>query len=303
MEFVDAAATVSTGRCEADAPSLASIADALVPLQIVSPTAQEDGAGKEQQPPTGKSRRPRPKRQEKPPYSYIALIAMAIQAMPTKRATLAEIYSYLQQRFDFFRGEYTGWKNSIRHNLSLNECFIKLPKNTGGRSGKGHQWTVDPTCEFLFEEGSFRRRPRGYKARSRQTSVGTSANVAIHHHPIGLQGDSVLQSQHHFEPYAPLPYPARPPTASMCGAEPPMFQPNGHFAPEPTTYLANQWTSVYGADATGGASSTYSYFPQGSNYGFGHPSTQSSSPVDGFIAGIPDTQQYNHYVPMQAMSA
>lgn len=102
------------------------------------------------------------RRQEKPPYSYIALIVMAIQASPTKRCTLSEIYQFLQQRFPFFRGSYQGWKNSVRHNLSLNECFIKLPKGLG-RPGKGHYWTIDPTAEFMFEEGSFRRRPRGFR--------------------------------------------------------------------------------------------------------------------------------------------
>ncbi|KAI0215287.1 Forkhead box protein F1 [Lamellibrachia satsuma] len=102
------------------------------------------------------------RRQEKPPYSYIALIVMAIQAAPTKRCTLSEIYQFLQQRFAFFRGTYQGWKNSVRHNLSLNECFIKLPKGLG-RPGKGHYWTIDPAAEFMFEEGSFRRRPRGFR--------------------------------------------------------------------------------------------------------------------------------------------
>ena len=96
------------------------------------------------------------KKAEKPPYSYIALIMMAIQAQPPKRATLNEIYQFLQERFPFFRGSYTGWKNSVRHNLSLNECFIKLPKGLG-RPGKGHYWTIDPAAEFMFEEGSFRR--------------------------------------------------------------------------------------------------------------------------------------------------
>jgi Forkhead domain len=102
------------------------------------------------------------RRQEKPPYSYIALIVMAIQHSPTKRMTLNEIYQYLQQRFPFFRGTYQGWKNSVRHNLSLNECFIKLPKGLG-RPGKGHYWTIDPASEYMFEEGSFRRRPRGFR--------------------------------------------------------------------------------------------------------------------------------------------
>ncbi|XP_068200856.1 forkhead box protein F1-like [Palaemon carinicauda] len=102
------------------------------------------------------------RRQEKPPYSYIALIVMAIQSSPQRRLTLSEIYQFLQQRFAFFRGSYTGWKNSVRHNLSLNECFIKLPKSMG-RPGKGHYWAIDPTAELMFEEGSFRRRPRGFR--------------------------------------------------------------------------------------------------------------------------------------------
>lgn len=109
------------------------------------------------------------RRQEKPPYSYIALIVMAIQNSPVKRVTLSEIYSFLQQRFAFFRGPYQGWKNSVRHNLSLNECFIKLPKGLG-RPGKGHYWTIDPDSELMFEEGSYRRRPRGFRRKCQNSA-------------------------------------------------------------------------------------------------------------------------------------
>ncbi|GFW24865.1 forkhead box protein F1-A [Trichonephila clavipes] len=101
---------------------------------------------------------------EKPPYSYIALIVMAIQSSPTMKLTLNEIYEYLQSKFSFFRGEYKGWKNSVRHNLSLNDCFIKLPKGVG-RPGKGHYWTVDPASVTVFQDGSSKRRPRGFKRR------------------------------------------------------------------------------------------------------------------------------------------
>lgn len=110
---------------------------------------------------------------EKPPFSYIALIVMAIQNSTSKKMTLNEIYQYLQTHFTFFQGQYQGWKNSVRHNLSLNECFIKLPKAMG-KPGKGHYWTIDPNCEFMFEEGSFRRRPRGFR---RKCQAQNSDNI------------------------------------------------------------------------------------------------------------------------------
>uniref|UniRef100_A0A0K0FHI9 Forkhead box protein biniou (inferred by orthology to a D. melanogaster protein) n=1 Tax=Strongyloides venezuelensis TaxID=75913 RepID=A0A0K0FHI9_STRVS len=112
----------------------------------------------------------RGKKPEKPAISYIALISLAIKAQPSRKATLAEIYKYLQGNYEFFRGEYNGWKNSIRHNLSLNECFIKLPKTDGEKIGKGHQWTIDDSVDFCYEAGIYRRRPRHTTPRSIQSN-------------------------------------------------------------------------------------------------------------------------------------
>lgn len=52
---------------------------------------------------TESSKKPGTRRQEKPPYSYIALIVMAIQNSPTKRLTLSEIYTFLQRKFPFYK--------------------------------------------------------------------------------------------------------------------------------------------------------------------------------------------------------
>lgn len=55
----------------------------------------------------------------------------------------------------------------MRHNLSLNECFKKLPKSMSvGKPGKGNYWTIEQNSAYMFEdEASLRRRPRGYRSK------------------------------------------------------------------------------------------------------------------------------------------
>ncbi|BES90911.1 forkhead box [Nesidiocoris tenuis] len=109
---------------------------------------------------------PRPCREsygdQKPPYSYISLTAMAIWSSPDKMLPLADIYRFISDRFPYYRKNTQRWQNSLRHNLSFNDCFVKIPRRPD-RPGKGAYWTLHPAALDMFENGSFLRRRKRFK--------------------------------------------------------------------------------------------------------------------------------------------
>ncbi|XP_068173550.1 forkhead box protein N1 [Antennarius striatus] len=80
----------------------------------------------------------------KPIYSYSVLIFMALRNSKTGSLPVSEIYSFMTEHFPYFKTAPDGWKNSVRHNLSLNKCFVKIENKNGNSSRKGCLWSLNP---------------------------------------------------------------------------------------------------------------------------------------------------------------
>uniref|UniRef100_H2QYS1 Forkhead box O4 n=1 Tax=Pan troglodytes TaxID=9598 RepID=H2QYS1_PANTR len=81
-----------------------------------------------------------------PPEVEPDLGEKAIESAPEKRLTLAQIYEWMVRTVPYFKDKgdsnsSAGWKNSIRHNLSLHSKFIKVHNEA---TGKSSWWMLNP---------------------------------------------------------------------------------------------------------------------------------------------------------------
>jgi hypothetical protein len=98
---------------------------------------------------------------EKPPYSYMAMIQFAIESAGDERKmTLKDIYDYIENKFPYFRHAKPGWKNSVRHNLSLHPCFVR---ESPAPNSKTSYWCIKQTSSnpitLLHDYDEFGRKP------------------------------------------------------------------------------------------------------------------------------------------------
>uniref|UniRef100_H2ZNR0 Fork-head domain-containing protein n=1 Tax=Ciona savignyi TaxID=51511 RepID=H2ZNR0_CIOSA len=112
----------------------------------------------------------------KPPYSYISLITMALQSCPNKMMTLSEVYQWIMDLFPFYRANQQRWQNSIRHSLSFNDCFVKVPRSPD-KPGKGSYWSLHPDAGNMFENGCYLRRQKRFKC-EKKAAIKAAAQEA-----------------------------------------------------------------------------------------------------------------------------
>ena len=138
----------------------------------------------------------------KPPYSYATMITQAILSNPQGVMSLSEIYNWIADHYAYYKYSKTGWQNSIRHNLSLNKAFEKVPRRPN-EPGKGMKWQISESYkeEFLnkISDGTILKTRRGSSV-SRQLSL----HLATHNH-LPESHKYTMDQQIHNGPAAPIP--------------------------------------------------------------------------------------------------
>ena len=72
-------------------------------------------------------------------HTFPKMIAEAINSSDEKMLPLSGIYVHINKEHPQYRMEDRGWKNSIRHNLTINPKFQKAP---GGSAVRGNYWMI-----------------------------------------------------------------------------------------------------------------------------------------------------------------
>ncbi|XP_051742272.1 forkhead box protein K2 isoform X2 [Ctenopharyngodon idella] len=165
-----------------------------------------------------------PKDDSKPPYSYAQLIVQAITMAQDKQLTLNGIYTHITKNYPYYRTADKGWQNSIRHNLSLNRYFIKVPRSQE-EPGKGSFWRIDPSSESKLVEQAFRkRRPRGVPCfrtplgplSSRSAPASPNHSGVLSAHSSGVQTPDSLSREGSPVPMESEPVSAPPPAPAAA---------------------------------------------------------------------------------------
>ncbi|XP_033897851.2 forkhead box protein J2-like [Acipenser ruthenus] len=180
----------------------------------------------------------------KPPFSYATLISQAIKSTARGRMSLNDIYSWICEQYPYYKNTAAGWKNSIRHNLSLNKCFRKIPRPRDD-PGKGSYWTID-SCPK--EDPPLPRGKRPHPTDHEGSQDSLLEQEVTSSPSLGLQSESVRDERLWEGP--PPSKVAPPPLSPFSLPQPPPPQP-GRGEPPQSCPLRFSFTEMHLQDLLG----------------------------------------------------
>uniref|UniRef100_A0A3Q2UNR3 Forkhead box N1 n=1 Tax=Fundulus heteroclitus TaxID=8078 RepID=A0A3Q2UNR3_FUNHE len=221
----------------------------------------------------------------KPIYSYSILIFMALKNSKTGSLPVSEIYSFMTEHFPYFKTAPDGWKNSVRHNLSLNKCFEKVENKNGNSSRKGCLWALNPAKVEKMQEELHKWRRKDPQTIRRSMAKPEDFDRLLGEKPEKLRSlppypnpsPSALKRAAPMRSPAPSPlHPAPPPPACR-----PIRQSEyGHIQPHQPYYLPHATLQP------GSSFALYSPCGQQPAAGLPSPSGCLSSPAAGKMAPV-----------------
>ncbi|KAF2666210.1 hypothetical protein BT63DRAFT_52979 [Microthyrium microscopicum] len=159
---------------------------------------------------------------EKQQTNYAKLLFKCLYEAPGHEMDLKSIYTWFQTNTDKPKANAgcKGWMNSVRHNLSMNRAFQKVPSNNDEDGRKSHLWGlseealrmgVTPTTRFRNKQPKKRKGNTNRVPKSLEKDSGTLRRSGRTAHRASLEEAEVVDS----EPL--LSYPSRY-TMSNCAS-------------------------------------------------------------------------------------
>ncbi|XP_036614490.1 forkhead box protein M1 [Trichosurus vulpecula] len=138
---------------------------------------------------------------ERPPYSYMAMIQFAINSTERKRMTLKDIYTWIEDHFPYFKHiAKPGWKNSIRHNLSLHDMFVRETS----ANGKVSFWTIHPDANrYLTLDQVFKPLDPGSPPSSEHLESQQKRPIPDLRRNLGIKAELPLSARRKMKPLLP----------------------------------------------------------------------------------------------------
>ena len=123
------------------------------------------------------------------------MIARALLAADNNELPISGIYKWIENEYEFYKKAKDGWKNSVRHALSLHDGFYKFTKKGYSR---GHSWTLNPMYKSSFEVRDFKKLKKQNMLKYHiQPQLSQTANNAapMFAAPNRVHGSAFQQSQ------------------------------------------------------------------------------------------------------------